>query len=110
MSIEMIFEEIQKGSISHLEVMRTVNNSEVVAEELAKQLEYLINCQKSDDSNVRNLSRELSLKVMRRMSEEELAKQLEYLINCQTSGDSNVRNLIFLYNEDANFCLGKVFF
>jgi hypothetical protein len=38
--------------------------SEWTQEELAKQLEYLINCQNSGNGNVRNLSRELSLKVI----------------------------------------------
>jgi len=49
--------------------------------EIAGKLEYLVNCQESGNSDVRNVSRELALKVMVNWDKERLAELMNEEMN-----------------------------
>src|SRR3989338_7496061 len=93
-TLQGLFLGIENGQFKSdavLKVLALKDLKEIISLELeiAGKLEYLVNCQKSGDSAVRNVSRELALNV----DKERLAENLEYLVNCQKSGDSAVRDV-----------------
>ena len=90
-TLQGLFLGIKNGQFKSDAVLKVLALKEIInlKLEIAENLEYLVNCQESSNSAVRDVSRELALKV----DKERLAENLEYLVNCQKSGDSDVRNV-----------------
>ena len=90
-TLQGLFLGIENGQFKSDAVLKVLALKEIInlKLEIAENLEYLVNCQESSNSAVRDVSRELALKV----DKERLAENLEYLVNCQKSSDSAVRDV-----------------
>ncbi len=76
------------------EILKNKLNSmaDWTTEKLAKEFDYLLNCQQSEISSIRDLSFRLALKVMKNWSTEQLAEKIDYLLFCYASADQEIRN------------------
>ena len=94
-TLQGLFLGIENGQFKSDAVLKVLALKEIInlKLEIAENLEYLVNCQESSDSDVRKVSRELALKVMVNWDKERLAEKLEYLVNCQESSDLAVRKV-----------------